>query len=224
MKKIKRITLVGLILACILYSCSMEKRVYMSGYHVEWKNANRNNHKLAGNKNEKKTKEDKATVKQSKVDTDVVDDSTPINGDMSSSAGNSVTRSLYKIDSFSLKDSVKKSANETNVTSAPSKLKSNDHKKIKKNKRHSPDDEGDNKILATIALVLGILGCVGYFAGPLFALAGIVVSVIALGQIKKDPQEYGGKKMATVGLALSIISLVVWTLIIVLYIAILTGL
>lgn len=36
MKKIKLLSLGGLVLAFILSSCSMDKRVYTSGYHIQW--------------------------------------------------------------------------------------------------------------------------------------------------------------------------------------------
>src|ERR1700741_2727512 len=38
MKKIKQLSLVGFALTFILSSCSMDKRVYTSGYHIQWKN------------------------------------------------------------------------------------------------------------------------------------------------------------------------------------------
>ena len=63
---------------------------------------------------------------------------------------------------------------------------------------------------AVAGLVLGIFSLtVGFCCcrGVPFNFLGLVFSIIALSQINRDPQRYGGKGMAIAGLVLSIVSL-----------------
>ena len=55
MKKTKHFMLIGLAIMLILSSCTMQKRVYMPGYHVEWFKSKHNQVKqdLASNDNGK---------------------------------------------------------------------------------------------------------------------------------------------------------------------------
>ena len=64
--------------------------------------------------------------------------------------------------------------------------------------------------LAIAGLVLGILSLPGACCcyGIPFNIPGIVVSIIALTQIKKEPDKHGGKGMALAGLILSILGIV----------------
>jgi hypothetical protein len=66
-----------------------------------------------------------------------------------------------------------------------------------------------NTGFATASLVLGIASicfCCCCFGFPL-NLLGLIFSLIALGQIKNDPERYGGGGMAIAGLLLSILSM-----------------
>lgn len=68
--------------------------------------------------------------------------------------------------------------------------------------------EGVKKGWAIFALVLGI---VSFFTLGLLgvgAVAGIIVAVVAMGKIKRNPWQYGGRGMAIAGLVMSITSLV----------------
>jgi hypothetical protein len=64
--------------------------------------------------------------------------------------------------------------------------------------------------LAITGLVLGILALPGACCcyGIPFNIPGIVVSIIALSQIKKEPDRYTGRGMALAGLILSIVGIV----------------
>ena len=68
--------------------------------------------------------------------------------------------------------------------------------------------EGVKKGWAIFALVLGI---VSFFTLGLLgvgAVTGIIVAIVAMGKIKRNPWEYGGRGMAIAGLVLSITSFV----------------
>jgi hypothetical protein len=72
-------------------------------------------------------------------------------------------------------------------------------------------------ILGIISLTFGLCCCYGL---P-FNLTGIIFSLIALSQIKNNPERYDGKGMAIAGLVLCLVSLVV--AITIFFIAILTA-
>ena len=75
--------------------------------------------------------------------------------------------------------------------------------------------------LAVTGLVLGILsltfGLCCY--GLPFNLAGIVCSLVGLEQIRKDPQRERGRGLATAGLVLSILSILLASLFLLIYFA-----
>jgi hypothetical protein len=47
MKNIKNLSFLGLAIAIFLSSCSMEKRIYTSGYHIDWHKSKQNTHQCA---------------------------------------------------------------------------------------------------------------------------------------------------------------------------------
>lgn len=65
------------------------------------------------------------------------------------------------------------------------------------------------KGLAIFSLVIGILNLFTLGLLGVGAILGIVLAVVALGKIKRYPQEYGGKQIATAGLVTSILSIVI---------------
>lgn len=62
--------------------------------------------------------------------------------------------------------------------------------------------------LAIFGLVLGIIGFFTFGIIGVGAIAGIVVSALALSRVKKDPWQYGGRGIAIAGLVLNVVALV----------------
>lgn len=58
--------------------------------------------------------------------------------------------------------------------------------------------------LAVASMILGLVGITfGWICGgPFFALLAVVMGIVSLFQIKKDPVRYGGKPLALIGLIL----------------------
>lgn len=63
--------------------------------------------------------------------------------------------------------------------------------------------------LALSALIIGILDIFTLGFLGVGAILGVVLGVVALSKIKRNPQEYGGKGMATAGLVMSILSVAI---------------
>ena len=64
------------------------------------------------------------------------------------------------------------------------------------------------KGLAITALVIGILDLFTLGLLGIGAIAGVVVAIVALSNAKRKPYEYGGQSLATAGLVMSIVSVV----------------
>ncbi len=90
MKTLKHLLFSGLALMLVLYSCTMEKRIYSSGYHIEWNKSKQNpdRQKLAS----KTAKQNQTvTVEQSEIATNTVDNSPPVIDDnITASVDNSI--------------------------------------------------------------------------------------------------------------------------------------
>lgn len=61
--------------------------------------------------------------------------------------------------------------------------------------------EGANKTLPIVSLVLGIISLCCYIS-PLTGLAALVTGYMGMNNVKKDPNTYGGKTLALVGMIL----------------------
>ncbi|MES1182214.1 MAG: DUF4190 domain-containing protein [Myxococcales bacterium] len=68
---------------------------------------------------------------------------------------------------------------------------------------------------AVLALVCGILLCLGPLTGPTAIIAGLV----ARAQAQRKPNVVGGRGMATVGIALGVVNLLLWTFLLVYYLS-----
>lgn len=73
--------------------------------------------------------------------------------------------------------------------------------------------------LAVASMILGLVGITfGWLCGgPFFALLALVMGIVSLFQIKKDPIRYGGKPMALIGailgglvLAIYVVLVAIW--------------
>ncbi len=62
MKKTKIFLCIGVAIMMVLSSCTMQKRVYTSGYHVEWLNGNNATVKQNNSKTEEQKNNNKTTI------------------------------------------------------------------------------------------------------------------------------------------------------------------
>ena len=68
---------------------------------------------------------------------------------------------------------------------------------------------------AVLALVCGILLCLGPLTGP----AAIIAGLVARGQAQRKPHAVGGRGMATIGIVLGLLNLLLWTGLLVYYLS-----
>lgn len=79
--------------------------------------------------------------------------------------------------------------------------------------------EGENKTLAIVSLVLGILGVTICCGGLLPSIAAIVTGFMARGKAASDPAQYGGGSLATWGIITGFAGLVLGIILIILQVA-----
>ena len=77
-----------------------------------------------------------------------------------------------------------------------------------------------SKVSRRCSLILGLIGITfGWICGgPFFALFALILGVVALFQIKKDPVRYGGKPMALIGSILGAVVLAIYVVIVAIWI------
>ena len=72
-----------------------------------------------------------------------------------------------------------------------------------------------NQSLALASMIVGIVGLVtGGCLGPIPGIVALALGLSALSQIKKSPEQYGGKPYATAGVVIGAISLAFYALLI----------
>ena len=72
---------------------------------------------------------------------------------------------------------------------------------------HNPPPQGQKKGMAIFSLVLGIIGFMTFGVLGIGAITGIILAVVAMGKVKREPWRYGGHGLAVAGLVLNITSL-----------------
>ena len=206
MKSIKQLSFIGLAITLVLSSCTMEKRVYMSGYHIQWNKSKHNPDK----QELVNTDSRKQTVEQSENETKTVDNSfaqTVTDDNITASVdNNSVIIPSHKTVSFSKNENTV--TTKTNPTSETKTIVKSDSKKNKKaNKKSATDGGGKSQLVALLLCIfigaLGIhrfyLGYIGIGVIQLLTLGGcgvwalIDLIMIITGDLKPKGGDYGTK-------------------------------
>ncbi len=211
MKSIKQLLFTGLATMLILSSCTMEKRVYMSGYHIEWNKSKHNpeSKEIASNDNGKQAEQNQiGTVVQAENESNTVENSATVSEDnITASVDNSVIIPNHKLISFSNQEN--RVTAKTNSTFEEKKVIINKVTKTKKKvekQKSAAGGGGKSQIVALILCIfLGWLGIhrfyLGYTgAGILYLLTGglfgigwlidIVLLIIPNGLTPKGKSSY----------------------------------
>ena len=141
MKSIKQLSFIGLATMLVLSSCTMEKRVYMSGYHIEWKKSTHNldRQELVSNDGKLAEQNQLGTVEQSENENKKIDNAASVNDNsLTASVDNSVIIPSRKTVSFSKKENTVTA--KTNSTSEIKTVVKSDSKKNKKANNKSGGD------------------------------------------------------------------------------------
>lgn len=214
-----------LIIGALISSCSVQKRIYRPGYHVEWANANKN----INNKNQSMSKKEsqqsnelkfailtqKDDIKESGIIANPIEkinhNEAPIDKSITALVNNIKSTSFFK----KKKDENKSEIIRTNQISHENyRSKNNPDNKIKA----TLTDGGEPKTngLAIAGFILGVVGLLLSFIGLgiISSILGLIFSAIGLGKINRDPSKWKGKGLAIAGLITSVVAILLWVLLI----------
>lgn len=197
MKTTKHLTIIGLAITVALSSCSIEKRVFMSGYHIEWnkKSHNFDNQEILINDNAKQKAHNQIglIVHSESENVSVLNSVIERKMDYSISVTlEKESRSIFVHKAFPLENKTNRMSEEFNFVSVTKNKISNEKvviNKLKefKTKNSSSDEEGSGALRAIgwIVVILGflILLLASIFLGALLMLLGLI---FVIGGRKKD--------------------------------------
>ncbi len=195
-KKFNLILLVTLIVT-LISSCTVEKRRYMSGYHIE-----KNSNLKTAQKSSKETKNEQTVeiIKQDETNTFSTEkDGTLIYKDNTSASTDIDANEVVKLSNTTAKES-KKSEIVKEIAIIKSLFLNT------RNTVESPLNAPKVHWGAIAGLVTGIVSI--FIAGIPLGACAIIFSAIALKKIRESPELYKGKGMAIAGLICGIIGVV----------------
>ena len=171
MKNLKPLLFSGLALLLVLSSCTVEKRAYLSGYHIEWNRSKQNpdRQELANKDNGKTTEQNKIeTVERSDNDITTTDNSNStivIKGNITASLDNSIILPSNKPVSFSNKVNTV-TAKTTSASETKTVIANKTTETKKKAEKNKSAGGGKSQIVALILCIfLGLLGIHRFYLG-----------------------------------------------------------
>jgi len=196
--------LIAIVLVALLSSCSIEKRFYKPGYHVDMKN-NVNKTEKTFVKNSKKSVLENTNNGENTVEVLTEAESFSHENNLLASNDNNLTvlASIHNAPEFSNIYSNTKEK-DIQVNSKPI-FKKSIYKKDQTKSIISNSDDRKTHWGAIVGLVTGIVGL--FIFGIILGICAIVFSAIALSAIKKNPDKYKGKGMAIAGLVIGIVGI-----------------
>ena len=217
MNKKTSILLIAITSIAFMSSCTMEKRLYMPGYNVEWNKSGNSEEKVNIASNVSSASQEQTTDNNSlstgNTDNILTEEmlTASVNNSDISISNNKLQKAFTKNILYPIKQ--KQKINKVHL------LKSSDNKYFSNAKSESGGANG----FAIASLVLGILGIVLIFAPSiglvimsLFAsILAIIFGAIGLGKSKGDSHDegsHGGKGFAIAGLILGLLGLFIWLL------------
>ncbi|MBI4647534.1 MAG: DUF4190 domain-containing protein [Bacteroidia bacterium] len=217
MKTLPILSYACLFLSLILASCTVEKRLYMPGYHFNWKNRGQK-----ANKHEFPRNDIINNVEGEK--TFYTDESCDISKNSDDNTEHEILMA-YTGNSESINGTKFLETASTIPLNILNDYKNNFTKTVKKEveKPMPPDSGPKTHGLAIASEILGILSVLAlipingvYVFAPLafiLCIPAIIFGFIALNKIQKYPDKYKGKAMARIGLVFGFISLIILVLI-----------
>jgi hypothetical protein len=214
MKSLKQLLLLGLsIMFLLTTSCTIEKRVYMSGYHIKWNKSKQipDRQELASYDKENKTKQNEiVTVEQSENKMITVDNTAIMSDETIAESADDEQIILPQKENINLFSSHK-------ITDKENEIKPSTKKEFKKGNKTTSlntDDEREMSAMAIAGFICGVLGLLLAIATGwsfLLGILGVIFSAIGLSQTSKGKK---GKGFAIAGLTTGILAIAIFWVVI----------
>lgn len=184
-------------------SCTVEKRVHLPGYHVEWKTSpKKNNVVLDQQKSESRHLLADQAGLQPKTDVVASIHETEVLADVSISRNIDVIpvapSSNVLLPPYS--EQYKSAPVESTIrySSKPGSL--------------MVQSTGERlEVLGLLSMIFGIVGFLSFpFTWPLFGLAALILSILSFSKFSRRPDEFMGRGFAITGFVLSLVSLLLF--------------
>jgi hypothetical protein len=178
-------------------SCSVDKRLYRNGYHIEWAKKNKDVKDNAGNS----ISGPDDNLQESKLDNYSDDTLLAASTDQEPIVIKEKEHAFIAIP----KDDDLNKKRKNNIVEFKKGFEKGFHI-LKKSAIEAPYQP-----LAIASLVLGILSLFAYYGSFVLGLLAIIFGVIAMRRIRNEPSTYRGSKMALIGLICGIVGIIIAT-------------
>ncbi|MCW3072712.1 MAG: hypothetical protein JWO44_2602 [Bacteroidetes bacterium] len=219
MKKIVLISYAALFLVILMSSCSVNKRVYRNGYHIEWNHSGNEvkNNPAPAEPSEPVavTSPEEITAPELPVESEnAVVDAPAETATASAEATTPAVKKKEGILSRIIKEDTPEEEAKINSGSKAAAFKSGFKKGLK---LMMPDQEAHTLHLAIASFVLGIISLFAYYGAFVLGLLAIIFGAVAIHKIRKGEGTYKGNTLAWVGLICGIIAIALTLIIIRIY-------
>jgi hypothetical protein len=206
--------LIVLTLIMVLQSCSVDKRVYRKGYHIEWNSkvpaaAEENTQVASAATNENAPAGDILPIENILVPVEAVDEASTLTATLDEETVLILKHSIVEVTAPQQPEA------DTEKAEAPVQkevvLKKKPLVSTIKKQLLAPDQTGDIRPhwMAILSLIAGILALVAYYGAIPLGILAIVFGAIALRRINNDPATYRGRGMAIAGIVCGIVALAI---------------
>ena len=208
MNAIKKLTLVGLAVTLILPSCTIEKRVHMAGYNVQWKKGKTKLDKKELAQNHVQQDEGNQRLKLDELKTSEGSANYSVESEINESETNaSLENKLHVSPEISLNDGLKESSEEVDIYEKSSKVNVAESK-LRSDAIETEEEKAEPKVEG-LGLAGFIIGIVGWFMpfglGLVMCILAIIFGAISMGKIKNNPEKFKGKGFAITSLIVGIV-------------------
>ena len=179
----------------VITSCSLEKRRYSGGYHLEWNKRPVNTATIKRQNQEATAADINVGIKEQEKKSDL-----PVSASTTIDIQTTVPEKENIIPSTTGEPRVEERSNPISAR--------NEQKKSEVSTAGpapAPVDERKTHGLAIAAMVLGILSLISFYGSFVFGLLGIIFGGSAIKRIRQNPEKYKGLGMARAGLICGII-------------------
>lgn len=216
MKKIMLLPYAALLMAVTLGSCSLEKRVYRNGYHIEWNTAknNMNDQKQTAAEGASASAgiQDESSKNNAALNDQTIADAVPQVKDAKpadvAAEQKNVPKKKGGLISRIIKDDTPEEMEMIRNGSKAAAFKSGFKTGLK---LMMPDQETHTLHLAIASFVLGIISLFSYYGAFVLGLLAIIFGIIAIHKIRNSGGTYRGNTFAWLGLIFGIIAIIITT-------------